>query len=59
MVDAAVEKLQSDLDWRGPSGKPMGIITMPRDMAEVVLGVLRENSQKYGSKNNPDNFFRK
>ena len=53
-VDAALESLQRDLDWRGPSGRPQGIITLPRDLAEALLRYAKQKRDDDTAKVNPD-----
>ena len=39
----AIEKLRSDLMWRGrESGKAMGHIVMPRDLAQELLSWIEQ-----------------
>ena len=40
LLAQARESLRRDLAWRGPQGRPQGIITLPRDQAAAVLNVL-------------------
>lgn len=42
LVKRALRKLQADFDWRGPSGKPQSILTLPRDDAEAILQFVRD-----------------
>lgn len=40
LILKSYDHLQEQLDWRGPNGKPQGIMTLPRDQAEAVFNVL-------------------
>jgi hypothetical protein len=33
----AIKKIEQDLLWRGPSGKPLGMVVLHRDKAEALL----------------------
>lgn len=37
LLAQARAKLREQLDWRGPGGRPMGIVTLTRAEAEAVL----------------------
>jgi len=37
LLTEARTKLRDQLDWRGPSGKAQGIVTLTRDQAEAIL----------------------
>jgi hypothetical protein len=41
-LELAVEKLRTDLDWRGPGGKTMRNIVLPREQALAVLDKLTD-----------------
>ena len=38
---AAIEKMETDLNWRGPGGRTMAYILLPRELAEAVLAKLK------------------
>lgn len=40
-LSIAAKKIEDDLAWRGPGGKPLGHVVLPRDCAEVALAALR------------------
>jgi len=45
----AVEKIVSDLEWRGPNGKTMGHVVLTREQAEDLLkeiGQLRSGRRE-------------
>jgi len=37
LLTQARAKLREQLDWRGPNGKPQGIVTLTRDQAQAIL----------------------
>lgn len=37
--------LNEQLDWRGPSGKPMGIVTLSREQAELLCAELNREQR--------------
>lgn len=39
-----IEKMKEQLDWRGPGGKEMGVVVIPREMAEFVLDLIQHQS---------------
>ena len=39
---AALHKLDDDLGWRGPGGRVMAYMLLPRDLAEAVAATLRD-----------------
>lgn len=38
----ALAKIEQEIDWRGPNGRVMGHVVLPRRLAEVVREVLRD-----------------
>lgn len=40
----AITKLTDDLAWRGPGGRVMGFVVLPRELAEVVLVQLKRST---------------
>lgn len=48
-MDDALDKLQADLDWRGPSGRAMGHVVLTREQARAlrdgVVGLRAENAK--------------
>lgn len=38
----ALAKLDDDLGWRGPGGRVMAYILLPRDLAEAVRDVVAD-----------------
>lgn len=36
-VADAIAKMRGDLDWVGPSGKQLGVVVLPREMAVTLL----------------------
>jgi hypothetical protein len=44
-LELAIEKLRTDLDWRGPGGKMMRNIVLPRELALAVLDELTHGDQ--------------
>lgn len=34
----AIDKILSELDWRGPTGKKMGHVVLPRELAIALIG---------------------
>jgi hypothetical protein len=45
-VKAAIDKLRDDLSWRGPNGKPLGYVCLPRELAQAVLDQLLRKPKK-------------
>lgn len=39
MRQQALAKLREQLEWRGPNGKPQGILTLTREEAQALVGV--------------------
>lgn len=39
----AVAKIRADLEWRGPSGRPMNFVVMSRKQGQVLYQVLEKN----------------
>ena len=37
MIEDVLDELRDQLAWRGPTGKRMGHVVLPREMAEVLL----------------------
>ncbi len=38
----AEERLVTELAWRGPQGRPMGVVVLSREQAEEVLKTLAD-----------------
>lgn len=48
-VESILEIMKRDLDWRGPGGRPQGVITMPRAHALLLhegVTLLLDNYNK-------------
>lgn len=48
---ALINKLKSDLSWKGPNGKVLGHIVFERLEAEMLLQILINNSYKSDQEN--------
>lgn len=42
MLRAALAKMEDDLQWRGPAGRTMAYVLLPRELAEVVAATVRD-----------------
>ena len=49
MTDAvdALERLKTELAWRGPNGKAMGHAMLPRHQAEALVELVEDFAKEY------------
>jgi len=50
LVSAALDKLEEDLNWRGPKGRVMGYVLLPRERAIAVRDYLKRGKTDDGDR---------
>lgn len=45
-LEMAIAEMRSQLEWRGPTGRMIGHVVLPREVAEVVMKRCEESLQR-------------